>query len=36
MNDIVTPFLVVFLSDYIDIDTMKLKFTNEKQLDHLD
>lgn len=30
MNDIVSPFLIVFLSDYIDIDTTKLQFANEK------
>lgn len=36
MNDIVTPFLVVFISDYVDIDTIKLSFINEKQLDYLD
>ncbi|CAD8081882.1 unnamed protein product [Paramecium primaurelia] len=36
MNDIVAPFLVVFLSDYVDIDTTKLQFINEKQLNHLD
>ena len=24
MNDIVTPYLVVFLSDYIDIDTIQV------------
>lgn len=36
MNDIVTPFMVVFLQDYVDIDTVRMSFINEKQLQHLD